>query len=554
MYQVSHNNNYKLITTNRWMSFFNNPTGINGLPSSTTNFHQQKLDRGINHSNNNRDRSTPPWKSPSKVPMKNGTKNIKYWSNDTYQSSLQKDDGDMFLSKYFKRMDQNPNSPQNRKYDMEGDRYPWKKNKIISNRYRIEGIVGRGTFGCVLCCIHLQSGERVAVKVIRSVERYLKAARAETEILGHITRRNFPNCLKLLEEFNFQDPDTGKNYYAIVTPLLGMSVYDIIELNKYKGYYLEDIQNVCSNILMALRSWANDPAHYVHTDLKPENIVFNDPTMIETYVPRKFIASDGSEDYTMMRPLHHHVTIIDFGNTVESKQYQDYTGDIINTKQYRSPEVIMGQPWSAASDIWSLGCILYEMYTGTYLFNPDLNGNSNENVLQLFMIDRLVGPISQDMLKRYHHKFQHNDQYRRGLTRKMVRRVVFDERALPNRMFNGRDKNKDNEYSYTTFKLKHNNPIPVNKNEIQFNGPREFYELDINQLTRREREYLDSKCKGGLKKLISPIHSEFVNFLKCILRTDPGNRPTADELLHHTFLRSRIDERSYHDVKHLYGC
>lgn len=46
----------------------------------------------------------------------------------------------------------------------------------------------------------------------------------------------------------------------------------------------------------------------------------------------------------------------------------EYHSPLINTRQYRSPEVILDIGWSFASDVWSLGCILIELYTGKLLF------------------------------------------------------------------------------------------------------------------------------------------------------------------------------------------
>lgn len=57
--------------------------------------------------------------------------------------------------------------------------------------------------------------------------------------------------------------------------------------------------------------------------------------------------------------------MIDFGGAT----YDDESkSSIINTRQYRSPEVILGLGWSYPSDIWSAGCIIAELYLGELLF------------------------------------------------------------------------------------------------------------------------------------------------------------------------------------------
>lgn len=61
------------------------------------------------------------------------------------------------------------------------------------------------------------------------------------------------------------------------------------------------------------------------------------------------------------------VKIIDLGNAcaIDGK-----FSHVIQTRQYRSPEVIVGLPWNDRADIWSLGCLVFELITGDYLFDP----------------------------------------------------------------------------------------------------------------------------------------------------------------------------------------
>ena len=57
--------------------------------------------------------------------------------------------------------------------------------------------------------------------------------------------------------------------------------------------------------------------------------------------------------------------VIDFGGATFENQHKS---SIINTRQYRAPEVVLDCGWDTASDMWSVGCILMEMYTGELLF------------------------------------------------------------------------------------------------------------------------------------------------------------------------------------------
>ena len=57
--------------------------------------------------------------------------------------------------------------------------------------------------------------------------------------------------------------------------------------------------------------------------------------------------------------------VIDFGGATFDWEHKSV---LINTRQYRAPEVILGLEWSMPSDMWSVGCIMMELYTGELLF------------------------------------------------------------------------------------------------------------------------------------------------------------------------------------------
>jgi serine/threonine protein kinase len=76
------------------------------------------------------------------------------------------------------------------------------------------------------------------------------------------------------------------------------------------------------------------------------------------------------------------IRLIDFGGaTLES----DYHSKIINTRQYRSPEVILGLGWTFPSDIWSVGCIIAELYTGKLLFA------THHDLEHLALMEKILG-------------------------------------------------------------------------------------------------------------------------------------------------------------------
>jgi len=68
--------------------------------------------------------------------------------------------------------------------------------------------------------------------------------------------------------------------------------------------------------------------------------------------------------------LNTEIRLIDFG----SATFQDeYHSSVVSTRHYRAPEIILGLGWSFPCDIWSIGCILVEFFTGDALFQTHDN-------------------------------------------------------------------------------------------------------------------------------------------------------------------------------------
>ena len=109
----------------------------------------------------------------------------------------------------------------------------------------------------------------------------------------------------------------------------------------------------------------SEELNVIHCDLKPENIL-------------------------LCQPKRSAIKLIDFGSSCKAdRKIYSY----IQSRFYRSPEVLLGVPYTKAIDIWSLGCILVEMHTGEPLFS---GADSHD---QLFRINRVVGPFPDDFVR-----------------------------------------------------------------------------------------------------------------------------------------------------------
>jgi len=102
----------------------------------------------------------------------------------------------------------------------------------------------------------------------------------------------------------------------------------------------------------------------VHCDLKPENIL-------------------------LCKENKSGIKVVDLGSgTLEKDQYYTY----IQSRYYRAPEVILGIRYSPAIDVWSLGCILYELYSGRPLFTGE------DELDQLACIAEVRGPAPRSLV------------------------------------------------------------------------------------------------------------------------------------------------------------
>jgi serine/threonine protein kinase len=118
----------------------------------------------------------------------------------------------------------------------------------------------------------------------------------------------------------------------------------------------------------------------IHTDLKPENILFLKSFKEEVEESRK--DSRKEQDIEILSSTE--IRLIDMGNSTFQESYHSR---IVGTRHYRAPEVLLNTGWSYPSDLWAIGCILMEVYTGKVLFSP------KDDLEHLAMLDYALGPI-----------------------------------------------------------------------------------------------------------------------------------------------------------------
>ncbi|KAK1305845.1 Serine/threonine-protein kinase AFC3 [Acorus calamus] len=166
------------------------------------------------------------------------------------------------------------------------------------------------------------------------------------------------HIVRMLDHFIFKD------HLCISFEMLGPNLYDLIKRNQFKGLSLSTVQLFAKQILRGLVLLKE--AGIIHCDLKPENILIS----------------------TRAKPPE--IKIIDLGSACyEGQTVYSY----IQSRHYRSPEVLVGYPYNAAIDMWSFGCIIAELFLGLPLFP----GVSEYDVLKR-MMEMLGGQPPNDIL------------------------------------------------------------------------------------------------------------------------------------------------------------
>lgn len=143
-----------------------------------------------------------------------------------------------------------------------------------------------------------------------------------------------------------------------------MNLYEFIKAHEFKGFSLRLIRRFCKQMLSSLVLLKSH--RVIHCDLKPENIL-------------------------LAHPLHSEIKVIDFGSSCfENEKVYTY----IQSRFYRSPEVILGMSYGLPIDMWSLGCILAELLTGYPIFPGE---NEQE---QLACIMEIFGPPEKHLIEK----------------------------------------------------------------------------------------------------------------------------------------------------------
>lgn len=266
-----------------------------------------------------------------------------------------------------------PDKKQKRDRDKDKPHFSWSPGLALGSdgRYVVEKLLGDGTFGRVLQCLDRETGNKVAVKVVKGVKRFCKHAEDEAEVLEDIQEKDQEGaslCVRMLG--SFLQP---KHHFCIVFEPLGSSLRDFLKASGSKGLFMEDALAIAQQLLQSL-SFLHGTMDITHTDLKCRNVMLKNSSADFFEHPRV----PGAKT---LRPRSCRIAVIDFGGAVYAEDRHDGR---VGTRQFRGPEVVLGLPWDESSDMWSAGCIISMLYLGQRPISV------HEDMEHIALIERLL--------------------------------------------------------------------------------------------------------------------------------------------------------------------
>ncbi|RNA38194.1 Homeodomain-interacting kinase 2 [Brachionus plicatilis] len=163
------------------------------------------------------------------------------------------------------------------------------------------------------------------------------SSQIEVGILSRLGQENADeyNLVRAYEVFQH------KNHTCLVFEMLEQNLYDFLKQNKFSPLPLKCIRPVVQQVLVALSKLKK--LGLIHADLKPENIMLVDP---------------------IRQP--YKIKVIDFGSASHVSKAVQST--YLQSRYYRAPEILLGLPFCESIDIWSLGCVMAELFLGWPLY------------------------------------------------------------------------------------------------------------------------------------------------------------------------------------------
>ncbi|CEG83282.1 Putative CMGC/SRPK protein kinase [Rhizopus microsporus] len=352
-------------------------------------------------------------------------------------------------------------------------------DKFDNDRYIVCRKLGWGHFSTVWLAFDNLADRHVALKIVKSANRYTDSALEEIKLLETVKKTNsqargYQHVAQLLDHFWHEGPN-GK-HVCMTFEVLGESLLSLMKRYNYKGIPQSIVKRISKQVLEGL-DYLHRECGIIHTDLKPENVLVwipdveeylkketedirsgkqqqeqqeqpkslldgvdtsgmskNRKKRLKKKLKKQLLANDvkEQEDQSELENGFKQLqitkkekvlssSVLDFA-VIEAKEKQqdldsvfsdivvkiadlgnacwtdgDYT-HIIQTRQYRSPEVIVGAKWTQEADMWSAACMIFELLTGEFLFDPRAGSKYNKDDDHLAQILELLRTVPKILI------------------------------------------------------------------------------------------------------------------------------------------------------------
>ncbi|XP_039474448.1 homeodomain-interacting protein kinase 1-like isoform X2 [Oreochromis aureus] len=341
--------------------------------------------------------------------------------------------------------------------------------------------LGEGAYGTVGKFIRLNDMKTVAIKIIKT--DYFRNGLANVEVAA-LRKLKFYKS----ERYNlvqFYNVLTDGQKLCLEFELLDKNLYEFMKERHFRPLALRSVRAITAQIAKALDHLKS--VRLIHADLKLENVM---------------LVNHQKQPYR--------VKVIDFSLACDTSAAS--MGSYIQSRSYRSPEIILGAPFTEAIDVWSLGCIAANLYLGSMLFPGE-----NEYEVMRYIVETQGQPPSK-------------------ILDCGLKTVFFFDMQLY--------------FTTSTWKLKTPEQF-VSETGIKFTEKRMMKLTSLDDLKNlwftRHQNYT-TKSAEICDLLV------FIELLKGMLQLDPEKRMTPSQVLQHDFTTLRHILRLYPYSFHVNSC
>ncbi|RHY30360.1 hypothetical protein DYB32_004380 [Aphanomyces invadans] len=245
----------------------------------------------------------------------------------------------------------------------------------VYSRYQLIRAIGHGAYGVVIAASDQVTGNAVAIKNIpKTFDDLVDAKRIVREIrlMRHLVHPHIVHVLDVM-----RPPSLAKfEDTYIVTDLMETDLHRVVQSPEHLDH--DHIAYITYQLLAAVRYMHS--AHVLHRDIKPSNILVNRDCLVKVcdFGLARGIAYGATPSNT---PTPNGITTASHDLDAEITPSEEALTEYVVTRWYRAPELLLSSKYSYPVDVWSVGCIVAELFNRTALFP----GHDHVHQLQLVM-------------------------------------------------------------------------------------------------------------------------------------------------------------------------